>query len=153
MIRRVHIHRSWIRPIVAVMASAVLCACTPVYRHHGYAPSDGDLSELVVGVDTRDSVIETVGAPSSQGVLEGGDYYYVSSRIKHFGPAEPKVVERKLVAISFDDGGVLRNIETFGLEHGQAVPLTRRVTSSSVADKTFFRQLLGNIGNFQPGGF
>ncbi|MGR3803444.1 outer membrane protein assembly factor BamE [Marinibacterium profundimaris] len=129
-----------------------LGACSAQYRNHGYTPSDAQLSEIVVGVDTRDSVAETVGAPTSAGILAGSDYYYVSSKVRHFGAAAPKEVERKLVAISFDDGGVVRNIETYALEDGRVVPLTRRVTNTGITDKTFLRQLLGNIGNFRPGG-
>ncbi len=153
MSRSVTVHRSWIRPALAVLLAVSLSACAATYRNHGYAPSDAELAELVVGVDTRDSVAETVGAPSTSGVLEDSGYYYVASKIRYFGAAEPKVVERKLVAITFDQSGVVRNIETFALEDGRIVPLSRRVTSSGITDKSFLRQLLGNIGNFSPGGF
>lgn len=153
MIRTAPVFRSWIRPGMAVLLAVALSACSATYRNHGYTPTDAELAELVVGVDTRDSVAETVGAPSSSGVLENSGYYYVSSKIRYFGAAEPKVVERKLVAISFDDSGVVRNIETFALEDGRVVPLSRRVTSSGITDKGFLRQLLGNIGNFSPTGF
>ena len=100
------------RPSLTAMALAAvlgvsLSACAPQYRNHGYTPTDAELAEIVVGVDTRDSVAETVGAPTSAGILAGSDYYYVSSKVRHFGAAAPKEVERKLVAISFDDGGVV----------------------------------------------
>ena len=65
---------------------------------------------------------------------------------------EPEVIERNVVAVSFDDNGIVRNVEQFGLERGQIVSLTRRVTDSSVANKSFFRQLVGNIGQFGPIG-
>jgi len=138
------------RLVVAGMVAVALSGCTAIYRNHGYAPTDAELAEIVVGVDTRDSVAETVGAPTSVGVLEDGGYYYVSSRVRYFGAAAPKEVERKLVAISFDRAGVVQNIETFALEDGRAVPLTRRVTDTGITDKGFLRQLLGNIGNFLP---
>lgn len=144
--------RSGLRLMAALALAVGLGACTAQYRNHGYAPSDAELAELVVGVDTRDSVAETVGAPSSIGVLPGSDYYYLSTKMRYFGVAEPKEVERKLVAISFDDAGVVKNIETYALEDGNVVPLTRRVTSSGITDKTFLRQLFGNLGNFRPAG-
>ncbi|MEX0319052.1 MULTISPECIES: outer membrane protein assembly factor BamE [unclassified Ruegeria] len=146
-----------LKPVVRITVFTVgvgaVTACTAIYRNHGYVPSEAELAEVKVGVDTRDSVIEAVGAPSSSGVLEESGYYYVASRIRHYGPKRPQVVSRELVAISFDQRGVVRNIERFGLEDGIVVPLERRVTSSSVEDKTFLRQLLGNIGNFNPAGF
>jgi outer membrane protein assembly factor BamE (lipoprotein component of BamABCDE complex) len=113
-------------------------------------PSDADLANVVVGIDTRDSVAETLGAPSSSGVLNESGYYYVASRVRHFGIREPEVVERELVAITFDQRGVVRNVERYGLEDGQAVNLSRRVTETSVKSQTFLRQLLGNLGRFDP---
>ena len=70
--------------------------------------------------------------------------------MRHYGPKRPEVVSRELVAISFDQRGVVRNIERFGLEDGYVVVLDRRVTESSVQNRGFLRQLLGNIGNFNP---
>ena len=95
--------------------------------------------------------IDSVGSPGASGVLEESGYYYVATRMRHYGPREPQVVSRELVAISFDQRGVVRNIERFGLEDGRVIPLSTRVTSSSVEDKTFLRQLLGNLGRFNPG--
>ena len=143
-----------LKPVARAMAFSICLAavagCSPIYRNHGYVPTPEELAQLKVGVDNRDSVIEAVGAPSSTGVLKDSGYYYVASRIRHYGAKEPQVVSRELVAISFDQRGVVRNIERYGLEDGIVVPLERRVTSSSVEDKTFIRQLLGNIGTFNP---
>ena len=63
----------------------------------------------------------------------------------------PEVVERQVLAISFTDTDTIANIERFGLEDGVVVPLSRRVTDSSVVDNNFIRQMLSNIGNIDPG--
>ncbi|ASM72107.1 MULTISPECIES: outer membrane protein assembly factor BamE [Roseobacteraceae] len=145
-----------IRSITRIAGISLLCltlgACTPSYRNHGYIPPDDVLNQIVVGVDTRASVEETVGPPGTSGVANGGGYYYVRSRIRTFGFKAPDEVERQVLAISFDSAGVVSNIETFGLENGQVVPLTRRVTESAVSNKTFLRQLLGNLGRIGPSG-
>lgn len=129
-----------------------LAACAAQYRNHGYVPPSEDLEQIVVGIDTRSSVEETLGTAASDSVLGDGNIYFVRSRIRTFAMLAPEVVEREVLAISFDAGGVVANVETFGLERGQIVPLARRVTSSGVRDTTFLRQLLGNIGRFTPGG-
>lgn len=136
-------------------AAALLClslaACGGIYRDHGYIPPPEDLEQIVVGIDTRASVEETLGSAGSSSVLGDSGMYFVRSRIRTLAMLEPEVVERQVLAISFDDNDVVTNLETFGLERGQVVPLTRRVTSSGVRDTTFLRQLLGNIGRFTPG--
>ncbi|WP_416061088.1 outer membrane protein assembly factor BamE [Pseudooceanicola antarcticus] len=134
------------------MAVLGLAACTAQYRNHGYVPDESQLDQVVVGVDTRDTVLDVIGAPSTAGVLDGGDFYYVRSRVKTFAYQRPEVVERTVLAISFDSRGVVSNIETFGLQDGQVVRLQSRVTSSSTQDKTFIRQLLGNLGRFDAAG-
>ena len=135
----------------ALAAAASLTACSAIYQKHGYVPTEEELAEVVVGVDTKDSVAETVGVPTASGVLNDGGYYYVSTLMRTRGAGATKPVSRTLVAISFDSRDVVSGVERYSLEDGRVIPLERRVTSSSVEDKTFVRQLLGNLGNFNPG--
>jgi outer membrane protein assembly factor BamE (lipoprotein component of BamABCDE complex) len=81
-------------------------------------------------------------------MLRESGYYYVAQRFRTVGPREPEVISREVVAISFDADGVVRNVERYGLEDGNVVAFSRRVTDSSVRDVSFLRQLLGNIGRF-----
>lgn len=142
-----------LKTAIAAGAMVVLVGCTTQYRNHGYVPSEEDLANITVGIDTRDSVAEAIGTPSTGGMLNDGGYYYVRSRVKHYAYREPQVVERQVLAVSFDKRGVVSNIERFGLQDGHVVPLSRRVTSSSVQDKSFIRQLLGNLGRFTASDF
>lgn len=142
--------KSAMRMVAFLACLTAITACTPIFRNHGYVPPADELAEIKVGTDTRDSVTEAIGAPGISGVVNDSGFYYVRSRVRHYGPKRPEVVSRELVAISFDQRGVVRNIERFGLEDGLVIPLERRVTESSVGDTGFLRQLLGNIGNFNP---
>ncbi|MCB2124827.1 MAG: outer membrane protein assembly factor BamE [Rhodobacteraceae bacterium] len=130
---------------------ALLAACTALYQNHGYIPRDVDLEQVIVGESTREDVAKAVGRPSSTGLLTGGAWYYVGSRFRHYGPREPQEIDRQVVAISFDEGGTVENVERFGLEKGQVVVLSRRVTDSNIKGLSFLRQLLGNIGNISAG--
>lgn len=142
-----------LKSLCAVLGLALIMGCTSTYRNHGYVPPDEDLQQLVVGIDSRATVDDVIGAPSAAGLLGGGDYYYVRSRVKHYGMLRPEVIERQVLAISFNEADVVANIERFGLRDGNIVPLSRRVTDSSVADKGFLTQMLGNIGNLNPADF
>jgi len=141
------------RGLGLALALAVVAGCTPLYRTHGFVPSQSDLMILEPGIDTRDTVTETLGQPTAGGVLDERGFYYVQSRFRTVGPFEPEVVERQVVAMGFDAEGILRNIERYGLEDGRAVPLERRVTDDGLRDTTFLRQLLGNLGNFDATRF
>jgi len=142
-----------VRVAAIAVIVAGLSACSPILRSHGYAPNDEQLAEIVVGVDTRDSVAEAVGSPSVSGVMRDNAWYYVLSEWKTVGYRAPEVTDRQVVAISFDGNGTVSNIERFGLEDGRVIPLNRRVTESNVQGISFIQQLLGNIGNFRPEDF
>lgn len=142
---------SWVRSAVRsgafVLAALAIVACTPIYRNHGYVPRDEDLADIKVGESTAEDVTFAVGRPSAIGVLTGSGWYYVGSRFKQVGPRAPVEVDRQVVAISFDDQGIVSNVERFGLEGGQVVTISRRATTSNVKGVGFLRQLLGNLGN------
>lgn len=139
-----------------LLRSLALCgllgvaACSASYQNHGYIPPEDELQNLVVNVDTRATVDDVIGPPTLSGMSGEGDYYYVRSRMRSYGMFRPREIEREVLAISFNDDDTIANIERFGLEDGQIVPLARRVTDNSVVKTGFLRQLLNNIGALNP---
>jgi outer membrane protein assembly factor BamE (lipoprotein component of BamABCDE complex) len=137
--------------LTIIICALVLVACSATYKFHGYAPSEEELANVIVGADTRETVEEVIGKPASFGVLEDGSWYYVSTKVEHKTYNAPKAVERELVTISFDKSGVVENIERFGLADGRVVTLNRRVTDLPVKGPSALSQILGNIGNLDIG--
>lgn len=140
-----------LRTGVFVGAVLVISGCSEVIRNHGYIPNQEDLDTILVGVDTRETVEIAVGRPSTSGVLEQGAWYYIGNTYRHYAYRKPQEIDRQVVAISFADDGVVENIERFGLEDGQVVTLSRRVTESTVREPGFIRQLLRNVGQINIG--
>lgn len=136
------------RLVSAAGLLAALAACSNIDRTHGYVPPDSDLNQLVIGVDTRETVAEVIGRPSAAGILDAGGWYYVKSKFRAYGFRAQREIDREVVAISFDGAGVVENIERFGLEDGRVVTLSRRVTDSNIKGVSFLRQLFGSFGNF-----
>lgn len=129
----------------------VVTGCTPLYRDHGFAPTEVELAVLTVGKDDRNTVSAAVGRPSASGLLDDRRWYYVESRYKQRGPFAPQEIERQVVVITFAESGTVSNIERFGLEDGQVVALSRRVTDSNIEGISFLGQLLGNFGRVTAG--
>lgn len=134
----------------AVRAAAVglflaAAACTPVYTNHGYIPSDLELAQIQIGA-SRDQVQEVLGRPSAEGMLNADAWYYVQGLWKLTGINAPRELTREVVAISFDPQGRVTNIERYGMEHGQVVVLSRRVTTTNVQGNSAVKQIFGNIG-------
>jgi outer membrane protein assembly factor BamE (lipoprotein component of BamABCDE complex) len=138
-------------PKLAVLALCLTVGCSPVYRNHGYVPAPDELAQVEVGVDTRETVGEKIGRPSTSGLLNDVGWFYVQSRYKHSGLREPREIERQVLAITFTEAGVVDNVATYGLDDGRVVPLSRRVTDSNIKGIGFIRQLLGSFGRVQAG--
>lgn len=140
-----------LRILAAMICTVAIAGCSTLYRSHGYVPNEEDLSQITVGVDSRETVADVVGPPTASGVLNDSGYYYVQSRVRHFAYRRPEVVSREVLAITFDGNGIVRNIERFGLQDGKVVELQKRVTDSGSEGGSFLRQLLNNLGNFSAG--
>lgn len=148
MTRRVTLWFGVVSKLILMLVAVVsLSACVAQFRNHGYIPNDDVLAQITVGKDTKDTVREVVGTPQAEGVLANSGWYYVRSQFKHVGALAPKEVDRQILAISFNDGGVVTNVERFGLEDGRVIALSRRVTTSNVQGTTFLAQLFANFGN------
>lgn len=145
--------KSTVRIGLVTLLCIALAGCTARYRTHGYVPSEDELQQIVPGVDTRGTVEDLIGVPSTSGTLNESGFYYIESDVRHFAWKAPEVVDREVLAITFDSGGVVQNIERFGLEDGQVVPLARRITRSGDGDISFIRKLFGNIGGLNAADF
>ena len=131
---------------VAAVLVLVMTACAPIYRNHGYVPNDEDLATLEVGKDTLETAAPKIGRPSASGLLNDTGWFYVQSRWEQKGALPPVEIDRQVVALTFSEAGVLENVERFGMERGQIVPLSRRVTESNVRGMSVLRQLFSNFG-------
>ncbi|SEM80435.1 Beta-barrel assembly machine subunit BamE [Gemmobacter aquatilis] len=136
----------WLAAGVLVLGIA---ACTPIYRDHGYVPTEEELAAVEVGKDTRETVAEKVGRPSTSGLLNDVGWFYVQSRWEEYAARAPKEIDRQGVAITFTEAGLVQNVERFGLEDGQVVTLSRRVTDTNIKGVSFIRQIMGNLGRMR----
>ena len=136
--------------LALVLVMATLAACGGQYRNHGYMPLAEDVDALIVGVDTRDSIIEVMGVPTTGGVLTEEAMYYVRSRVHHKGYVKPNEIQRDVLVLSFDKNQILRNVERFGIEKGKFIRLEHRVTEAPGGDRSVLQQIIGSIGGFNP---
>lgn len=151
MVRTVLWARHGLRKAALMLGLAATVACSPVYRNHGYVPAEDELALVEVGVDTRETVGQKIGRPSTSGLLNDDGWYYVQSRYRHIGPREPKEIERQVLVVAFNEAGVVENIGRYGLEDGQVVEISRRVTETNIKGITLIQQLLGSFGRVQAG--
>ena len=139
--------KNWfIRTIILGTISVFLLSCSQNIQNHGHIPLNSELKSIEVGVDTKKSVQELIGRPSTTGVLQNKSWYYVGNTMQHYAWKEVKEIKRVVVAIRFSQSGVVENIERFSLTDGQDIKISSRITGRVVKDNTFLMQLLGSFG-------
>ena len=129
----------------AVALAAALTACAPVIKNHGYAPVADEVAEIQVGLDTRGSVRRKIGRPGGTGVFTNDGWFYVQSQVEHYTYNEPRVIDRRVVAILFDANDVVASVKQYGMEDGRVIDLETRTTPTYGRELTILEQVLGNI--------
>lgn len=128
--------------------SFALVACSPTVRTHGHVLDEAALAQIEPGRTSRDRVAQLLGSPSSMGTFDGAAWYYVSQRTERHSFYQEKVVEQKVVAITFDEQGVVSDVERRNLDDARNIELVERETPTVGNELTAVEQFIGNIGRF-----
>ncbi len=132
--------------LIFVMVS--LLACSPREQIHGYLPDEERLAEVQKGVHDRASIEALLGSPSSVGTFEDKTWYYITRHTEKLAFFQEEVLDQKVVAIVFDDAGVVADIRQYDLSDGREIEPVDRETPTRGKELTILQQLLGNIGRF-----
>jgi len=133
--------------LAAVLAGTMgLAGCSKVERSRGYVPDASDLAEINVGVDSKLSVRESLGSPSTVGTFDDDAWYYIRSRHERMAFLREEVIAREVVAIYFDDQDRVEDVAHYGLQDGEIVSYSTRTTPTRGRELTILEQLLGNVG-------
>lgn len=123
-----------------------IAACEPTVRNHGFAPDPELVDTIRAGSDTRGSVRRKIGRPGLDGVFANDGWYYIASTFEHLTYHAPKIVNRRIVAITFNEDDVVASVNTYGLEDGKLIDLETRTTPTAGRELGILEQALGNIG-------
>jgi outer membrane protein assembly factor BamE (lipoprotein component of BamABCDE complex) len=114
-------------------------------------PDDEKVSTVSIGADTRDSVQEKLGTPSSTATFGDPTWYYISTEQERYAFFNPDVTKRQILAIQFSEDGKVNDIRKYGVADGQVISLVDRETPSRGKEMTFLQQLFGNMGALPTG--
>ena len=143
----VHRFRGFAAPVLLCLAFGV-GACTPRVHNQGHEVDPERLLQVEAGKTNRDQVLEILGSPSNNSAFGPEVWYYVSQRVHATLFFRPEVNDRKVVAIEFDEAGVVSAVNTIGLADGRSVQPVDRATPTAGHEMTVLEQVLGNFGRF-----
>jgi outer membrane protein assembly factor BamE (lipoprotein component of BamABCDE complex) len=145
------------RPFKAVMAAGLcaaalsLAGCAKDINVRGNLPTDDALAQLEPGQQTRQDVELIMGTPSHTSMFEKETWYYISAVTTQFAFYSVEEVDRDIYALSFDERGILEEVQTYGLEDGEDIEIVQRQTPTMGREFSLIEQLIGNLGRFDRG--
>ncbi|MBD3624188.1 MAG: outer membrane protein assembly factor BamE [Rhodobacteraceae bacterium] len=131
----------------------ILAGCSPSVTVHGYVPTEEEIASIEPGVDTILSIEERMGRPASTALVSGDEWYYVQTTMEQLTYNPPKITDRVVLAIAFDDDGVVEEVSRYGLNDGQAVPLSTRITRTGGQRRNVLLAIFGGLLNFDASSF
>lgn len=136
----------------ALMALAAAAgACAPVQSYNGFRPdrNNVEIPDPQVGVDTRDTVMQRFGSPSTTAVFDQTVWYYVSATQEQVAFYAPRITDRRVMVVRFS-GETVAAVEKYGIERGRIVAYDGHETPTRGRELGVLEQLLGNIGQGAP---
>jgi outer membrane protein assembly factor BamE (lipoprotein component of BamABCDE complex) len=148
-----------VRQMLILLGILVLpggCSSIPPFRApetlHGNRVDDYRLKELVPGTSTQADVTALIGSPTARATFDTNTWLYISELTQIRIMRTPGVNDQNVIALSFDDRGVLRDIKQYGQADELPVTVVARATPSPGTSASFMQQLFGNVGKFNPLG-
>jgi outer membrane protein assembly factor BamE (lipoprotein component of BamABCDE complex) len=136
-----------IRIAVLAISAIVILGCTPVVNTRGYLPDPIGEASIKLGTDTKTTIQQRLGDPSTQATFNGDAWYYISSVEKQVAFFDATTTTRSVLAIHFDKDGKVVDIHHYGLKDGHVVAFETRETPARGRELGFLQQLF----NATPG--
>lgn len=134
------------RLLPAVALAAMLAGCTGQIDLHGHVFTDVDLQQIQPGM-SKDQVKFTLGTPDTTATVGADVFYYVSSKRRTRPFMKGKVIDRKVLAVYFDQNESVKQLAQYGLKDGKVFDFIRGTTPSQGKELSLLRQLFGNFAN------
>jgi outer membrane protein assembly factor BamE (lipoprotein component of BamABCDE complex) len=142
--------------VVGMLALIGGCTSIPPFRApetlHGNRVDDYRLKELVPGTSTQADVTALIGSPTAKATFDANTWLYISEMTQIRIARVPGVNDQNVIALSFDDRGVLRDIKKLNQADELPVTVVAGATPSPGTSASFLQQLFGNVGRFNPLG-
>jgi len=137
---------------VGLAVALTAAGCAPRIDQRGNKPDEEQVVLINPGVDDKNRVSELIGTPSTISTFDDRTWYYISKRTETTAFFDPEVKDQEVLAIAFDEGGVVESMRVYGQEDGRTIAYVDRTTPTEGNELTIMQQLLGNLGRFNPSG-
>lgn len=125
------------------------CSSDTFVSYTGNMPSEERISDLRLG-QTKQDVIDILGAPSSVVPLDRDTWMYMSSEIKQIAFMPPEEIDRNILVIKFNKDNKISAINKYNKKHGEEILISEDATADHEQEQGFFQKYFGGVGQYMP---
>lgn len=140
------VRRRRIASALLVAGSLLIAGCGEHIIRQGHLFQEEDLAQVHEGMG-KDQVILALGTPDTQSTAGAATFYYISQTAEQpMAFMSPKVTDRRIVAVYFNNKDRVEQIANYGLKDGKVFDFIKRQTPSYSRDQGLLSELFRNIG-------
>lgn len=136
------------KALSSIILIAVLSGCAKEYYHHGFSFEQNNIASIKVGEATEDLVLKELGSPTSKSKYGGLTYYYIASTSEKIAFFDPKIVEQRVLVISFNEKGIVKTIKEHNLDDANEIAFSEELIEIKGNTLSPFEQIFSNIGKY-----
>jgi len=134
-----------LRPWLAGTVLLLCAACVPVQTQRGYLPDKQTIASISVGTDTKTTIADRLGNPSTTATFGNEVWYYISSKEEQMAFFTPRILSRDVLAVEFGQDGQVADVRHYGLKDGRVVAFASRETPTKGRELTLIQQLFNAV--------
>jgi outer membrane protein assembly factor BamE (lipoprotein component of BamABCDE complex) len=120
--------------------------------NRGFIMDDALIAKIRPGMDVQ-TVLATLGTPSTTSTVGNRTFYYISQRVRRrFQFQNLEVVDQKVLVIYFNKAFKVERIANYGLQDGVIFDFISRTTPTGGEEQSFLRNLFRGVTRFNPLG-
>jgi outer membrane protein assembly factor BamE (lipoprotein component of BamABCDE complex) len=138
--------RSAFLAVSLIIVALIGAGCSTTTIKHGHQFNETDVNQVQAGM-SEDAVKMALGTPDTTSALPGGNaYYYISSTRKQAAFFKPEEVDRKVVAVYFNQVGSVSQVANYGMRDGRVFDYVKNETPAHMRDKSFISRFFRGVG-------
>ncbi len=90
-----------------------------------------------------------LGSPATLSTFQDRKWYYIGQKVSQFAFLGPKVLERQVLEVTFNEQGLVQAAKTYSLADGRDIDPVDRTTPTEGREITILQQFLKNLGRYE----
>lgn len=148
--KRYHWRTRSIQGVLLAGIVLALAGCSETITKHGQLFRDSDLQQIQPGM-MQEQVRLALGSPTTTTTTGSGQvYYYISSTMSQKAFFAPDEIDRRVVAVYFNETGMVDRVANYGLKDGKIFDFLSSTTPAPGGNEDgILKQLFRNLGQRQ----